>query len=57
MDEWAVEFCYMNTARNRAKLLNTLFKINRNMLELLPHYSRLAATLNKSMPEFGPRLV
>ena len=27
------------------------------MLELLPHYSRLAATLNKSMPEFGPRLV
>jgi regulator of nonsense transcripts 2 len=25
MDEWAVEFCYMNTKRNRAKLLMALY--------------------------------
>lgn len=56
MDEWAVEFCYMNTKRNRAKLLMALFKSNRNMLELLPHYARLTATLTKCLPEFGPRL-
>ena len=57
MDEWAVEFCYMNTKRNRAKLLMALYKSNRNMLELLPHYARLTATLTKCLPEFAPRLV
>ena len=27
------------------------------MLELLPHYARLTATLTKCLPEFAPRLV
>eukprot|EP01047_Picozoa_sp_COSAG01_P009113 COSAG01_NODE_370_length_18018_cov_142.063620_8_plen_276_part_00 len=34
MDDWAAEFCYMNSKRNRSRLLNALYRCNRNQLEV-----------------------
>lgn len=56
IDDWAVEFCYMNSKRNRSRLLNALYRCNRNQLECVPYYARLTATLTVCMPEFGGKL-
>jgi regulator of nonsense transcripts 2 len=51
INEIAVEFCYMNTKSNRARLIQALFGVNRLRLDLIPYYCRLLATLNPYFPE------
>ena len=48
----------MNSQRNRSKLVNHLFSANtRSTIDLLPHYSRLIATLTRAIADIGPQLV
>ncbi len=52
IDSAAVDFCMtLNTKINRKKLVRALFSVHRNRQDLLPFYSRLAATLAQVMPE------
>ena len=38
IDDWAVEFCYMNSKRNRSRLLNALYRCNRNQVRPPPEW-------------------
>lgn len=57
IDAVAVDFCYVNSKNSRKKLVKALYAVGRHKLVLLPYYARLAATLNKCMPDIGPALV
>uniref|UniRef100_A0A6B2KWV6 MIF4G domain-containing protein n=1 Tax=Arcella intermedia TaxID=1963864 RepID=A0A6B2KWV6_9EUKA len=57
IDQAAIDFCYVNSKGNRKKLVNFLFGVSRNKLEILPYYSRLVATLNRYLKDVGPLLV
>eukprot|EP00118_Oscarella_pearsei_P019223 m.203210 g.203210 ORF g.203210 m.203210 type:complete len:978 (+) comp39620_c2_seq3:1434-4367(+) len=58
IDQAATEFCTsLNTKGNRKKLAKSLFEVNKNRLDLLPFYARLAATLQPCLPELGSELM
>lgn len=58
VDEFAVDFCLtMNTKLNRRKLVNALFSVDRNRMDLIPFYSRLVATLHPCMEDVAALLV
>lgn len=54
---YQVEFCYLNSKANRKKLVRALFNVPRTSLELLPYYSRMAATLSTCMKDVPTILV
>ena len=52
IDDWAVEFCYVNSKANRKRLAQALYHVRWSSLELVPLYARLVATLNQvSQPD------
>ncbi|XP_024530355.1 regulator of nonsense transcripts UPF2 [Selaginella moellendorffii] len=57
IDQLTVDFCYVNSKSNRKKLVRTLFNVPRTSLELLPHYSRMVATLSTCMKDITPMLL
>lgn len=57
VDQMAIDFCYLSKRGNKKRLVNALFSVNRNKLDIIPYYARLVATLNPWMKEIGPGLV
>ena len=55
-DKLSLEFCYLNLKSVRKRVVRALFTCPRQRLELLPYYSRMAATLTRVHPEVGPSL-
>ncbi|KIP08451.1 hypothetical protein PHLGIDRAFT_23490 [Phlebiopsis gigantea 11061_1 CR5-6] len=57
IDQAAVDFAFLNSKAARKRLVKFMSQIPKGRLDVLPHYSRLIATLNKYMPELGAELV
>ncbi|EPQ57610.1 ARM repeat-containing protein [Gloeophyllum trabeum ATCC 11539] len=57
IDQAAVDFAFLNSKAARKRLVKFLSQVPKNRTELLPHYSRLVATLNRYMPDVGTELV
>ncbi|XP_076800221.1 regulator of nonsense transcripts 2-like [Clavelina lepadiformis] len=58
VDKAAQDFCMtLNTRVNRKKLARALFNVHRSRLDLLPFYSRLAATLHLCVPDVSDHLI
>ncbi|KAH8119395.1 transcription factor [Phellopilus nigrolimitatus] len=57
IDSAAVEFAFLNSKAARKRLVKFLTQVPKNRVDLLPHYSRFVATLNKYMPDIGAELV
>ncbi|TRM69332.1 transcription factor [Schizophyllum amplum] len=57
IDQAAIDFAFLNTKAARKRLVKFLSQVPKNRTDLLPHYSRLVATLNKYMPDVGTELV
>jgi regulator of nonsense transcripts 2 len=73
IDQAAVEFAFLNSKAARKRLVKVravpsgggypdrvcqfLTQVPKTRTDLLPHYSRLVATLNKYMPDIGADLV
>ena len=48
---------HASSKNSRKRLMNTLFMVSRSRLDLLPYYSRMAATLDRVWAEMGTGLV
>ncbi|KAF9227255.1 ARM repeat-containing protein [Gyrodon lividus] len=57
IDQAAVDFAFLNSKAARKRLIKFLTAVPKNRTDLLPHYSRLVATLSKYMPDIGSELV
>ncbi|KAF8897021.1 armadillo-type protein [Gymnopilus junonius] len=57
IDQAAVDFAFLNSKAARKRLIRFLSQVPKNRTDLLPHYSRLIATLNKYMPDIGSGVV
>lgn len=57
IDQAAVDFAFLNSKAARKRLVKFMSQTPKNRLDVLPHYSRLIATLNKYMPDIGSELV
>ncbi|TFK73988.1 ARM repeat-containing protein [Pluteus cervinus] len=57
IDQAAVDFAFLNSKAGRRRLVKFLSQVPKNRTDLLPHYSRLVATLNRYMPDIGTELV
>ncbi|KAG5651203.1 hypothetical protein H0H81_009512 [Sphagnurus paluster] len=57
MDQAAIDFAFLNSKAARKRLVKFLAQVPKNRTDLLPHYSRLIATLNRYMPDIGIELV
>jgi regulator of nonsense transcripts 2 len=57
IDQAAVDFAFLNSKAARRRLTKFLTQVPKTRTDLLPHYSRLVATLNKYMPDIGTELV
>ncbi|KAG6375457.1 ARM repeat-containing protein [Boletus reticuloceps] len=57
IDQAAVDFAFLNSKAARKRFVKFLTTIPKNRADLLPHYSRLVATLSKYMPDIGSELV
>ncbi|KAH0827963.1 ARM repeat-containing protein [Lanmaoa asiatica] len=57
IDQAAVDFAFLNSKAARKRLIKFLTTAPKNRTDLLPHYSRLVATLSKYMPDIGSELV
>ncbi|KAJ6594000.1 transcription factor [Mycena capillaripes] len=57
IDQAAIDFAFLNSKAARKRLVRFLGQVPKNRTDLLPHYSRLVATLNKYMPDVGTDLV
>ncbi|KAJ7287430.1 transcription factor [Mycena rebaudengoi] len=57
IDQAAIDFAFLNSKAARKRLVRFLGQVPKNRTDLLPHYSRLVATLNKYMPDIGTDLV
>ncbi|PPQ97386.1 hypothetical protein CVT26_006620 [Gymnopilus dilepis] len=57
IDQAAVDFAFLNSKAARKRLIRFLTQVPKNRTDLLPHYSRLIATLNKYMPDIGTEVV
>ncbi|EGO00054.1 hypothetical protein SERLA73DRAFT_88877 [Serpula lacrymans var. lacrymans S7.3] len=57
VDQAAIDFAFLNTKAARKRLVKFLASVQKNRTDLLPHYSRFVATLNKYMPDIGTELV
>jgi len=59
IDEVTEKFCtnHGSTKNSRKRLTRTLFLVPRNRLDLLPFYSRMAATLDRVWPDIAAPLI
>ncbi|TGZ85719.1 ARM repeat-containing protein [Ascodesmis nigricans] len=57
IDQAAIDFCFLNSKASRNRLVRVLQEVPRSRQDLLPYYARLAATLNKYLPDIGKNLV
>jgi len=57
IDQAAVDFAFLNSKAARKRLVKFLTQVPKTRIDLLPHYSRLVATLNKYMPDVGTELL
>lgn len=59
IDELTEKFCtnHGSSKNSRKRLLKTLFLVPRSRLDLLPYYSRMAATLDRVWRDIAPSLV
>ncbi|KAJ3111252.1 hypothetical protein HK100_002750 [Physocladia obscura] len=57
IDKLAVEFCYIKTKTARKRLVQTLFAVPRQRLDILPYYARFVAILSPFMPEVSTNLI
>ncbi|KAH9832305.1 ARM repeat-containing protein [Rhodofomes roseus] len=57
IDQAAVDFAFLNSKAARKRLGRFMTQIPKSRIDLLPHYSRLIATLNKYMPDIGQDVV
>ncbi|CAK5281737.1 unnamed protein product [Mycena citricolor] len=57
IDQAAIDFAFLNSKAARKRLVKFLGQVPKNRTDLLPHYSRLVATLNTYMPDIGTDLV
>ncbi|CCL99869.1 uncharacterized protein FIBRA_01894 [Fibroporia radiculosa] len=57
IDQAAVDFAFLNSKAARKRLVKFMSQTPKNRTDLLPHYSRLVAILNKYMPDIGSEVV
>ncbi|KAK7053362.1 mRNA decay protein [Paramarasmius palmivorus] len=57
IDQAAIDFAFLNSKAARKRLVKFLSQVPKTRTDLLPHYSRLVATLNNYMPDIGTELV
>ncbi|KAJ7072238.1 ARM repeat-containing protein [Mycena amicta] len=57
IDQAAIDFAFLNSKAARKRLVKFLGQVPKNRTDLIPHYSRLVATLNQYMPDIGTDLV
>ncbi|KAJ7096222.1 armadillo-type protein [Mycena epipterygia] len=57
IDQAAIDFAFLNSKAARKRLVRFLGQVPKNRTDLLPHYSRLVATLNRYMPDVGADLL
>lgn len=57
IDQAAIDFAFLNSKAARKRLVKFLSQVSKSRIDLLPHYSRLVATLNQYMPDIGSDLV
>ncbi|KZT65935.1 ARM repeat-containing protein [Daedalea quercina L-15889] len=57
IDQAAVDFAFLNSKAARKRLVKFMSQVPKSRTDLLPHYSRLIATLNKYMPDIGQDIV
>ncbi|KAJ7346726.1 transcription factor [Mycena albidolilacea] len=57
IDQAAIDFAFLNSKAARKRLVKFLGQVPKNRTDLLPHYARLVATLNKYMPDIGTDVV
>ena len=57
IDQAAVDFAFLNSKAARKRLVKFMTQIPKNRSDLLPHYSRLIAILNRYMPDVGSEIV
>ncbi|EIN12047.1 transcription factor [Punctularia strigosozonata HHB-11173 SS5] len=57
IDQAAIDFAFLNSKAARKRLVRFLSQTPKNRIDLLPHYSRLVATLHKYMPDLGSEVV
>ncbi|KIY66874.1 ARM repeat-containing protein [Cylindrobasidium torrendii FP15055 ss-10] len=57
VDQAAVDFAFLSSKAARKRLVKFLSQVPKNRTDLLPHYSRLVATLCKYMPDIGTDLI
>ncbi|KAF8967853.1 armadillo-type protein [Flammula alnicola] len=57
IDQAAIDFAFLNSKAARKRLIRFMSQVPKNRTDLLPHYSRLVATLNKYMPDIGSEIV
>ncbi|KAH9929303.1 ARM repeat-containing protein, partial [Amylocystis lapponica] len=57
IDQAAVDFAFLNSKAARKRLVKFMGQTPKSRSDLLPHYSRLIATLNKYMPDIGTEIV
>ncbi|KIY53966.1 ARM repeat-containing protein [Fistulina hepatica ATCC 64428] len=57
IDQAAIDFAFLNSKAARKRLNKFLGQVPKNRTDLLPHYARFVATLNKYMSDVGSELV
>ncbi|KAI0744950.1 ARM repeat-containing protein [Earliella scabrosa] len=57
IDQAAVDFAFLNSKAARKRLVKFMSQIPKNRTDLLPHYARLIAILNRYMPDIGSEVV
>ncbi|KAJ5908092.1 hypothetical protein N7495_000774 [Penicillium taxi] len=51
VDEFALDFCFVNSKASRNRLVKAVSDVPRGRLDLLPIYARLVATLGQYLPD------
>ncbi|KAG7440017.1 ARM repeat-containing protein [Guyanagaster necrorhizus] len=57
IDQAAIDFAFLNSKAARKRLVKFLSQVSKSRIDLLPHYSRLVATLDYYMPDIGSDLI
>ncbi|KAI0666624.1 ARM repeat-containing protein [Trametes maxima] len=57
IDQAAVDFAFLNSKAARKRLVKFMGQVPKSRTDLLPHYSRLIAILNRYMPDIGSDIV
>ncbi|KAI0656547.1 ARM repeat-containing protein [Cubamyces menziesii] len=57
IDQAAVDFAFLNSKAARKRLVKFMSQVPKSRIDLLPHYSRLIAILNRYMPDVGADVV